>query len=69
MIIYFLQTFVSLKCGRLVGFSASKENMHGVTTVTKGRRCAVTLWFMLNPNYKEVHYDDAHEMLLNYSKS
>jgi len=65
----FFQTYVNPKCGRLVGFSAGKENMHGVTAVTSGRRCAVALWFTLDPNYKEQQYDDAHKMLLNYKKT
>ena len=69
VIIYSLQTFVSPKCERLVGFSAGKKNMYGVTAVTKGKRCAVALWFTLDPNYKEVHYDDVHKILLNHSKS
>ena len=65
----FLQTIVSPKCGRLVGFSAGKENMHGVTVVTNGKRCAVAMWFTLDPNYKETSYDEALKMLLDHKES
>ena len=51
------------KCGRLVGFSAGKENLHGVTAVTKGRRCAVALWFTLDPNHKELSFETAAQIL------
>ncbi|KAL5489009.1 hypothetical protein EMCRGX_G018048 [Ephydatia muelleri] len=54
---------VSAHCGRMVGFSAGKENMHGVTAVTKGRRCAVALWFTLDPDHQETTYDVAASML------
>ena len=47
----------------MVGFSAGKENMHGVTAVTRGRRCAVALWFTLDPNHKEATFDTAESML------
>ena len=51
------------KCGRLVGFSAGKENMHGVTAVTKGRRCAVALWFTMDAEHKESSFDQAADLL------
>lgn len=51
------------KCGRFVGFSAGKENLHGVTAVTKGRRCAVALWFTLDANHKEATFDEAVALL------
>ena len=38
---------VKPRCGRLVGFSAGRENLHGVLGVTKGR-CAIALWFTLS---------------------
>ena len=57
------QETVSPKCGRLVAFSAGKENMHGVLAVTKGRRCAVALWFTLDPNHKEATFSMAEEIL------
>uniref|UniRef100_A0A6Q2XKU4 procollagen-proline 3-dioxygenase n=1 Tax=Esox lucius TaxID=8010 RepID=A0A6Q2XKU4_ESOLU len=41
------------QCGRVVGFGAGKENPHGVTAVTKGQRCAVALWFTLDPKHEE----------------
>uniref|UniRef100_A0A8B9QZ47 procollagen-proline 3-dioxygenase n=1 Tax=Anas platyrhynchos TaxID=8839 RepID=A0A8B9QZ47_ANAPL len=33
------------KCGRLVAFSSGKENPHGVRAVSRGRRCAIALWY------------------------
>lgn len=54
---------VKPKCGRLVGFSAGKENMHGVTAVTKGKRCAVALWFTTDPDHKEESFDKAADLL------
>ncbi|XP_077391364.1 prolyl 3-hydroxylase 2 [Festucalex cinctus] len=41
------------KCGRMVAFSSGKENPHGVKGVTEGQRCALALWFTLDPNFKE----------------
>ena len=37
--------------------------MHGVLAVTKGRRCAVALWFTLDPNHKEATFSMAEEIL------
>ena len=54
---------VKPKCGRLVGFSAGKENMHGVKAVSKGHRCAVALWFTLDPNHSEAAFDEAERLL------
>ena len=47
----------------MVGFSAGKENMHGVTPVTKGRRCAVALWFTLDPVHQETSFIEAEARL------
>lgn len=41
------------RCGRMCGFSAGAENLHGVLPVKKGQRCAVALWFTLDKNYSE----------------
>lgn len=57
------QAFVDPKCGRMVGFSAGKENMHGVTAVTKGKRCAVALWFTLDPAHREASFEAAENLL------
>ncbi|CAG2062324.1 unnamed protein product [Timema podura] len=48
-----IQSLVKPKCGRLVGFSAGSENLHGVFGVQQGRRCALGLWFTHNPRYVE----------------
>ena len=61
--VLFLKVFVVPKCGRMVGFSAGKENMHGVTAVTKGKRCAVALWFTQDPNYEETAHLQAQTIL------
>lgn len=42
------------KCGRMVGFSSGGENPHGVKAVTSGQRCAVALWFTLDPLFREL---------------
>ncbi len=36
------------------GFSSGGENPHGVRAVTRGQRCAVALWFTLDPLYREL---------------
>lgn len=48
-----LQAEVQPRCGRVVGFGAGKDNPHGVRAVTKGQRCAVALWFTLDPAHEE----------------
>uniref|UniRef100_F6ZPW5 procollagen-proline 3-dioxygenase n=1 Tax=Xenopus tropicalis TaxID=8364 RepID=F6ZPW5_XENTR len=56
------------QCGRMVGFSSGEENPHGVNAVTKGQRCAVALWFTLDPRHNErerVQADDLIKMLLS----
>ncbi|KAK9392117.1 prolyl 3-hydroxylase 2 [Crotalus adamanteus] len=53
-------------CGRAVGFSAGSENPHGVKAVTKGQRCAIALWFTLDPRQSErerIQADDLVRML------
>lgn len=42
------------ECGRMVGFSSGGENPHGVKAVTGGQRCAVALWFTLDPLFREL---------------
>ena len=54
---------MSPKCGRMVGFSAGKENMHGVLGVTGGKRCAVALWFTLDAAHRETSFDVAENIL------
>ena len=62
---------VKPRCGRLVGFSAGQDNLHGVGQdnlhgvlgVTKGRRCAIALWFTLDPGHKEHTFDTAETLL------
>uniref|UniRef100_A0A8C3HB73 procollagen-proline 3-dioxygenase n=1 Tax=Chrysemys picta bellii TaxID=8478 RepID=A0A8C3HB73_CHRPI len=59
---------VQPQCGRAVGFSSGSENPHGVKAVTKGQRCAIALWFTLDPRHSErerVQADDLVKMLFN----
>uniref|UniRef100_M4AVC4 procollagen-proline 3-dioxygenase n=1 Tax=Xiphophorus maculatus TaxID=8083 RepID=M4AVC4_XIPMA len=51
------------KCGRLVGFSSGGENPHGVKAVTSGQRCALALWFTLDPLYRELERLQADEVI------
>ncbi|CAB1314964.1 unnamed protein product [Coregonus sp. 'balchen'] len=55
------------QCGRVVGFGAGNENPHGVRAVTKGQRCAVALWFTLDPKHEEKERIQAQEMLKMFS--
>lgn len=63
LIFSFSQVLVNPKCGRMVGFSAGKKNMHGVLGVTGGKRCAVALWFTLDPAHREASFDVAENIL------
>ncbi|XP_034035772.1 prolyl 3-hydroxylase 2 [Thalassophryne amazonica] len=54
---------VKPKCGRMVGFSSGGENPHGVKAVTTGQRCAVALWFTLDPLYRELERLQADEVI------
>uniref|UniRef100_A0A8C3T0E7 procollagen-proline 3-dioxygenase n=1 Tax=Chelydra serpentina TaxID=8475 RepID=A0A8C3T0E7_CHESE len=59
---------VQPQCGRAVGFSSGSENPHGVKAVTRGQRCAIALWFTLDPRHSErerVQADDLVKMLFN----
>ncbi|XP_062984492.1 prolyl 3-hydroxylase 3 [Elgaria multicarinata webbii] len=51
------------KCGRLVAFSSGGENPHGVWAVTRGRRCAVALWYTLSPEHAEQERAQAEELM------
>ncbi|XP_055796787.1 prolyl 3-hydroxylase 2 [Salvelinus fontinalis] len=54
---------VKPKCGRMVGFSSGGENPHGVRAVTRGQRCAVALWFTLDPLFRELERLQADEVV------
>ncbi|XP_049321333.1 prolyl 3-hydroxylase 2 isoform X1 [Astyanax mexicanus] len=51
------------RCGRMVGFSSGGENPHGVRAVTRGQRCAVALWFTMDPLYREMERLQADEVV------
>ncbi|CAB1324609.1 unnamed protein product [Coregonus sp. 'balchen'] len=54
---------VKPNCGRMVGFSSGGENPHGVRAVTRGQRCAVALWFTLDPLFRELERLQADEVM------
>ncbi|KAL1023115.1 hypothetical protein UPYG_G00036580 [Umbra pygmaea] len=54
---------VKPKCGRMVGFSSGGENPHGVRAVTSGQRCAVAMWFTLDPLFRELERLQADEVI------
>ncbi|XP_018422862.1 PREDICTED: prolyl 3-hydroxylase 3 [Nanorana parkeri] len=41
------------QCGRLVMYSSGGENAHGVRAVTRGRGCAIALWFTESAEHAE----------------
>ncbi|XP_015274289.1 PREDICTED: prolyl 3-hydroxylase 3 [Gekko japonicus] len=51
------------KCGRLVAFSSGGENPHGVWAVTRGRRCAIALWYTTSPEHSEQERAQAEELV------
>ncbi|KAL8202775.1 UNVERIFIED_CONTAM: hypothetical protein K2H54_025138 [Gekko kuhli] len=51
------------KCGRLVAFSSGGENPHGVWAVTRGRRCAIALWYTFSPEHSEQERSQAEELV------
>ncbi|KAK9514007.1 hypothetical protein VZT92_027498 [Zoarces viviparus] len=53
---------VKPSCGRLVGFSSGPVNPHGVTALTRGRRCALALWFTKEKIYRDMEREEAEAM-------
>ncbi|XP_043396224.1 prolyl 3-hydroxylase 3 isoform X3 [Chelonia mydas] len=51
------------KCGRLVAFNSGGENPHGVWAVTRGRRCAIALWYTLSPEHAEQERMEAEDLM------
>lgn len=62
------QAKVRPKCGRLVAFSSGKENPHGVRAVSRGRRCAIALWYTHSQEHAEQVKDRAGEMCTSTSR-
>lgn len=46
------QVSVPPRCGRMVGFNSG--DYHGVRGVKKGRRCAIAMWYTMDPNTQEL---------------
>ncbi|KAG8191685.1 hypothetical protein JTE90_016472 [Oedothorax gibbosus] len=63
-----VQATVKPQCGLMVAFSAGKENLHGVKAVKNGRRCALAMWFTLEPEYRERERDFAETLLADLGK-
>ncbi|XP_076450677.1 prolyl 3-hydroxylase 1-like isoform X2 [Babylonia areolata] len=55
------QVSIKPRCGRLVGFNASEY--HGVKAVKGGTRCALAMWFTMNPSFKELAHIHARKVL------
>ncbi|XP_033837461.1 prolyl 3-hydroxylase 3 [Periophthalmus magnuspinnatus] len=53
---------VTPSCGRLVGFSSGPVNPHGVSAVTRGKRCALALWFTKEKHYRDMERDEAEAL-------
>lgn len=49
-----IQSTIKPSCGRLVAFSASEKNLHGVRGVLRGTRCALGMWFTLGRENFEI---------------
>ncbi|XP_059385812.1 prolyl 3-hydroxylase 1-like [Carassius carassius] len=62
-----VSSVVKPRCGRVVGFRAGQETLHGVMAVTKGQRCAVVLRFTLDPLHNEKERLQAEELLKKFS--
>ncbi|ELU03063.1 hypothetical protein CAPTEDRAFT_167288, partial [Capitella teleta] len=56
-----VQKTIRPKCGRMVAFESS--DFHGVLPVTKGRRCAIAVWYTLDPLAKEGSHEAAQQLL------
>jgi predicted 2-oxoglutarate/Fe(II)-dependent dioxygenase YbiX len=54
------QTIVEPRAGRVVAFSAGAENIHGVTKLTNGTRCTLSVWLTDDEN-KAMSKDDLLE--------
>uniref|UniRef100_A0A1A7XAM1 procollagen-proline 3-dioxygenase n=1 Tax=Iconisemion striatum TaxID=60296 RepID=A0A1A7XAM1_9TELE len=53
---------VKPSCGRLLGFSSGPVNPHGVKAVTRGRRCALALWFTKEKIYRDMEREEAEAL-------
>lgn len=56
------QVTVPPRCGRMVGFNAG--DYHGVRGVTKGRRCAIAMWYTMDPNTQELAHLQAWKKMV-----
>ena len=62
-----IETTVRPKCGRLVGFDGG--HYHGVTGIASGKRCAVALWFTLDPEHEEKASQKARKIFADLKDS
>ncbi|XP_060516352.1 prolyl 3-hydroxylase 1-like isoform X2 [Cylas formicarius] len=61
-----VQATINPKCGRMVAFSSGIENLHGVRPVSKGKRCALAIWFTFDPRQRESDRDIASYIINNH---
>lgn len=64
-----IEATVKPTCGRMVGFSAGKENLHGVQAVVKGRRCALAMWYTLDARHLEKERTIAEQAIAQLVKN
>ena len=51
------------KCGRLVGFCAGIDCLHGVKKLRKGERCALPVWFTTKKERRDFTLTDARRII------
>lgn len=56
-----VQSSVKPKCGRMVMFESG--HYHGVKPVLYGQRCALAIWFTLDPDFNEVSHEVARDVV------
>jgi len=59
------RTYVQPACGRMVTFTAGGENLHGVAAITRGRRCALAIWFAHSADARQASVLNETERILN----
>ena len=61
LVVCVCQSSVVPRCGRMVGFNAG--NYHGVQAVQSGQRCAIAMWYTLDPTHREEAHDSLTHVL------
>ncbi|XP_016841537.1 prolyl 3-hydroxylase 2 [Nasonia vitripennis] len=58
-----IESTIRPRCGRMLSFSSGSRNLHGVTAVTQGKRCALGIWFTLQADFEDLDRDLAEAVL------